>query len=262
MKHATHLAATAATILLLSPFSLFAGGMAHDENGVVYAPSEAIAKTVLQNAGEYRRQVALEWLGEELPPSVGRVRIHVELTDADASGQTWAMDNPGRRYHTLWISGDEQGVTGNVLKHEITHAVLATQFPEGLPPAIDEGIAGMSDDANRLAVRRRILDWFAQTGNWPHLAAVLESPLISAHDQQSYAVASSLVEYLLTRGDKNTLLRFARSGKANGWDEALRIHYQIGGVAQLERQWKNWAAEQSASQRTVARDVAQTRPVR
>ncbi len=230
--------------------------MAHDENGVVYAPNEELARAVLEKAGEYRRQIALEWLGEELPPSVGRMRIHVELSDGDNNGQTWAMDNPGRRYHTLWVTGDPQAVTGGLLRHEVTHAVLATQFPEGLPPAIDEGIACMADDPARIAIRRRILQWYAQTGNWPRLKTLLESQVIPAADQQSYALAASVVEYLLTRGDKTTLLRFARSGKANGWDAALRMHYQIAGIAQLESQWKTWAAEQVAAPRTASTETA------
>ncbi len=230
--------------------------MAHDANGVVYAPDADLAQAVLHKAGEYRRQVALEWLGEELPPSVGRMRIHVELSDADTNGQTWAMDDPGRRYHTLWVTGDSQSVTGGLLRHEVTHAVLATQFPEGLPPAIDEGIACMADDAGRIAIRRRILHWYAQSGNWPRLKTLLESEVIPAADQQSYALASSVVEYLLTRGDKTTLLRFARSGKANGWDAALRMHYQIAGVTQLENQWKTWAAQQAGAPRTASADAA------
>jgi hypothetical protein len=255
MKRATLLAALAALFCWSAPMLAWGGGMAHDENGVVYAPDVTLAQAVLQKAGEYRREVALEWLGEELPPSVGRVRIHVHLSDAD-SGQTWANDSPGRHYHTIWLHGNEQSLTGGLLKHEITHAVLATQFPEGLPPVIDEGIASTADDPKRKAIRSRILDWYARSGNWPRLATLLESRLIAADDQQSYAIASSVVEYLLTRGDKPTLLRFARSGKANGWDQALRMHYQIGGVTQLESQWQAWASEQTSAAQTASNQVA------
>jgi hypothetical protein len=61
-----------------------------------------------------------------------------------------------------------------------------------------------------------------------------------------------VVEFLLTREDKATLLRFARSSKANGWDEALRMHYQIAGVGELESQWKTWAAQQAGAANRVA----------
>jgi hypothetical protein len=254
MKRATPLAAWAA-FCCCAPIIAAESGMAHDANGVVYAPNEALAQAVLHKAGEYRRDVALEWLGEELPPSVGRMRIHVHLSDADR-GQTWANDSPGRKYHTLWLHGSEETVTGGLLKHEVTHAVLATQFPEGLPPLIDEGIASTADDPARKAIRSRILDWYTRTGNWPRLERLLESRLIAAEDQQSYAIASSVVEYLLTRGDKATLLRFARSGKANGWDQALRMHYHIGGVAQLESQWQAWAARQTGAAQMATNQVA------
>jgi hypothetical protein len=252
MNRTTPRAALAAMLFLAAPVSSLAADMASGENGVVFAPTAELAQAVLKKAGEYRRETALEWLGDELPPSVGRVRIHVEIAEDANSGQTWPIDSAGRCFHTIWITGKEADVTGSLLKHEITHAVLATQFPEGLPPALDEGIASTADDAGRVAIRRRILDWFTQTGNWPRLGSVLESRVILADDRQSYAIASSVVEFLLTREDKATLLRFARSTKANGWDEALRMHYQIGGIAELESQWKSWAAQQTGDAHRVA----------
>jgi hypothetical protein len=252
MKRSTPRAALAALFVFAAAVSSYAANMAHDENGVVYAPTKALAEAVLKKAGEYRREAALEWLGDELPPSVGRVCVHVKISEEPESGLTWPNDAPGRHYHVIWMTGDEAAVTGSLLKHEMTHAVLATQFPEGLPPALDEGIASTADDPQRVAIRRRILDWYAEAGNWPRLAPILQSRVLLADDQQSYAIASSVVEFLLAREDKTTLLRFARSSKANGWDQALRMHYQIAGVSELESEWKAWAARQAGDASRVA----------
>jgi hypothetical protein len=258
MKRASLLAALAAIVFLSRPAILRATATASNENALVYAPTQDVADQVLQKADEYRRQMALEWLGEELPPSVGRMRIHVELVD-ETSGLTWPIGDTGKRFHTLWVNGNLEAVTGGLLRHEVTHAVLATAFPEGLPPAIDEGIAAMADDAKRDAIRRRILDWHRQSGNWPRLKALLEMRVIPSEDQQSYAVASSLVEYLLTLRDRTTLLRFARSGKANGWDQAVRMHYKIASVEALESQWKDWASRQKDAPGSVALRAAAVR---
>jgi hypothetical protein len=247
MNHALRQAALAAFLGLFPTLDASAAGLVRDENAVVLADDEKLAQAVLDRANEFRRQAALEWLGEELPPSVGPMMIYPRLAADVEEGKTWRIDNPSRQYHTIWVTGAQQTVLGALLHHEVTHAVLATQMPEGVPAFIDEGIAGQVDDERRKAIRRKILAWFAQTGNWPRLENVLEARTINAADQQTYAVAASLTEFLLERGDKATLLKFARSGRANGWPQALRMHYQIDGVAGLEQAWQAWEAKRSGA---------------
>jgi hypothetical protein len=69
---------------------------------------------------------------------------------------------------------------------------------------------------------------------------VLDAPVISADNRAAYSVASSLTQYLLTRGDRSTFLEFAQSGKARGWDRALKQYYKIAGVRDLESAWQAW----------------------
>lgn len=255
MKPSPPLAAWAACLSLCSASLCLADGAARNENGIVLAASEEFAQAVLDKANDYRRQAALEWLGEELPPSVGPMMIYARVSDVEEEGKTWRIDSPQRRFHTIWVTASEDLVLGALLHHEVTHAVLATQMPEGVPAFLDEGIASRVDDPRRVAIRRRILDWFVSTGNWPQVASLLDLEMISASDQQTYAVAASLTEYLLTRGDKPTLLKFARSGKANGWSQALRMHYQIESVAQLEQAWRAWETGRSTAAKTASREA-------
>ncbi|MBW3600125.1 MAG: hypothetical protein KY475_22985 [Planctomycetes bacterium] len=252
MKRAPRVAALAAFLGLFSALDVFAAGLVRDENAVVLADDEALAQAVLAKATEFRRLAAIEWLGAELPPSVGPMMIYPRISDVQEDGKTWRIDSPDRRFHTIWVAGSQDVVLGSLLHHEVTHAVLAAQMPEGVPAFIDEGIASRVDDEERIAIRRRILDWFVQSGNWPNLAGVLEAPSISAHDQQTYAVAASVTEFLLTQGDKETLLKFARSGKANGWSQALQMHYGIDGVSSLEKAWRAWQTQRSGAARVAS----------
>lgn len=216
-------------------------GFAHRTTGNVMAPDQATAEAVLAKAEEYRRQVALEWLGEELPPSAGPVAIHVQFSQTEDTGLTLPIDGPERKFHRIWLITSRERALGSTLHHEMVHAVLATRFPGRLPAWCDEGVAGAKDDPERVALRRRIVEQFAQADAWPPLRTLLEAKEISTTDEAAYSVASSLVEFLLTRGDRPTFLRFAASGRDLGWDRAVRDHYGFGSVAELQTAWQRWA---------------------
>jgi len=93
-----------------------------------------------------------------------------------------------------------------------------------------------------MALRRETVGWWTQTGNWPELATLFDARNLHANDASGYAAAASLVEFLLSRGDKQTLLAFAAEGRA-GWDAALKTHYQIHDASRLQSQWQTWVGE-------------------
>ena len=43
-------------------------------------PDRAFAKQVMEKATELRRQIATEWLGNEIPPGIGRTHLTVMIT--------------------------------------------------------------------------------------------------------------------------------------------------------------------------------------
>lgn len=226
--------------LAIFPSTTRAAGLAHGDNFIVLAEDQALAEAVLAKANEFRKSVAKQWLGTPLPASIGRTVIHVQLSDREDRGQFWAIDGADRRHHKLWITTNRKRAVGSTLHHEITHVVLATQFPQRLPVWIDEGIASSYDDKPRRAVRRNVITWYVRTGNWPRLETLFKTNAITASDKAVYATASSLTEFLLSRADKKTLLQFATAGQKNGWDTALTQSYHIGSVAELQVAWQAW----------------------
>ena len=80
----------------------------------------------------------------------------------------------------------------------------------------------------------------------------LESNRISAGNQSAYAVASSLVQYLLTLDDRATLLDFAVEGDRLGWDRAASKNYGVDTVGQLQREWQNWVVKSTVDPMVVA----------
>lgn len=223
-------------------------GFKYDANFTISATTPELAAEVLAMAGELRKSIALEWLGEELPASVGPASIQVRISDSEDKAHTWVIDKPDRRYHLVWITTSREKLKAG-LAHELTHCILSTQYRNKLPIWANEAIASLSDDAERTAGVQRTLDWLRRTENWPDLKHVLNAATIPADDHLAYCVASSVAEFLLQRGNKATLLKFATAGARDGWDSALSEHYKIDGTAQLQREWQAWAKRRATTDR-------------
>jgi hypothetical protein len=243
-------------LVLSVPCTASGAGFAQNESLIVFAPDQALAETVLAKANLLREQIAEEWFGEELPSASGRALVHVELADAEQSGLTWVKDpaDPKQKLHRVWVTAPRERALGSMLAHEMTHVVFATRFPDRLPVWIEEGIASLHDDPGRAARRRRALERYAETGNWPSLSSVLEASRAAATDDSLYSTAPSMVEYLLTRNDKPTLVRLAAAAKQKGWDAAFQEYYGFRNVADFQTAWQTWASRADKSYASGARD--------
>jgi hypothetical protein len=157
------------------------------------------------------------------------------------SGLTWPIDNPQRKFHKVWLRTSRELAVGSTLRHEIVHVVFATRFPDRLPVWVEEGIAGLSDDPEREQIRQRKIAELTHSGDWPQLETLLADRRIAPSQQTSYSISTSLVEFLLSRRDKRTLLRFAATGKKEGWAAAVSRYYGLANVRHLEAEWQAWA---------------------
>jgi hypothetical protein len=237
--------------LVLAADDARAGGFDRNENFVAFLPAlgtqeatDKAVKALLDRANYHRQRIALEWLGEELPPSVGQAIINVDYSGGSDRGLTWAKDHPDRKFHSIYLVVPREDLLDSLLAHEIAHVVLATRYPHPhrLPSWLEEGIASRYDDADRQNTRQRIEQWFVKTGSAPRLANVLASDNIPADDRETYAVCASVTSLLLTRGDKQTLLRFGQLAAQTDPDRALAQCYGIRGVEELESLWRAWLA--------------------
>ena len=224
----------------------FDSGVAASKNFTVLAPrGDHLAKKVLHHAEMLRDEVARRWFGQPLPEGDARTHILVTLSDDVDEGLT-LLAGPGYSAsgdHRIWLTTTRERALGTTLAHEITHVVLAGGFAAPVPAWANEGIASRRDDAGRAAIRRRWLEHFARTGNWPRLPPLLAARSIHPTDQQSYTVAVSLTEYLLAHGGPRKFVRFLAAG--SDWDDALSSFYGINGTATLQRRWQSWASTTS-----------------
>jgi hypothetical protein len=236
----------------LFPTAASAVGFAHNNNFAVYSPDQGsrseeqrFAESVVRSAEQFRKEIALEWLGQELPDGDGESVIYVEFTSVMDRGRTWAIDYPGREFHNVYLHTTAENATGSTLRHEITHTVLATAFPhpERLPLWVEEGIASRYDDTARRDAREQMRLFWVRAQRPPSLALLLDTQGLEPADETSYAASTSLVAYLLSLGDAETVVRFARDGQLSGWGWSLQTHYQIESVDELQSSWEAWLAE-------------------
>jgi hypothetical protein len=227
-----------------------AAGFQSNENFLVFTESmlsrtasQEFAEAVLTQAEQYRKQIALEWFGEELPLGVGRTTINVTFSaDKDDAG-AWVKNNPNQKLNTIYLHTSAENALGATLAHEIAHIVLATEFPapQRLPAWLEEGIASRYDGQQRRQTRDSMMRWFRK-GHWPRVEPVLDANNIGAKDTESYTVAVTLTEMLLDRGGNKKLLEFGETINRVGWARAVEQHYQIRDVEELQRLWQSWVS--------------------
>jgi hypothetical protein len=207
-------------------------------------PSRADSLRLLDHCIALRKEIALEWLGEELPPELGHASVRVIFDESRNDGVTITVPGspPGR--FLVSVYAPEPMALGPTLEHEMVHVVLGTRFGDALPAWANEGVASLRDDTLRKTRRAELLR--KQRGL--QLRSLLSADTIPRDDQLAYAISESLTNFLLTLGTKRQVLDFAVDGKQLGWDRALRKHYRIPSVEALQSQWLQWVA--AASDRT------------
>lgn len=218
--------------------------LARSDSVLVLAPDKQVAEAVLQEASTFAEQASREWFGKELPEN-WRVLIQVKITSQPASGVTWQIDDPSRKYHRIWIDGSPGTIVGPVLQHEVLHSVTASLCGADFPAWADEGMACQYETHDSFLNRQRLLRRFAGSRDWPGLFNLFEARSLSKLDLSSYATATSVVEYLVARQGKKTFVQFVCDGRTLGWKEAIQAHYGLRNMEQLQLAWQGWAADQA-----------------
>jgi len=234
-------------LLLFTAQDVFAAGRAIGTNYIVYADSQELATKILSQSQRFRKELAITWLGREIPDGACRAIITQGVSPSRREGRTSLIGDSQRSHHLIWLTLGEDGRFEDLLASEIARTVLAWHDHDGLPPWIYEVAASRHDDAQRTSERRATLRWFSRTGNWPGLHRTFDQEVFFSLERAGYNMAASVGSYLLSRGGHRTLLAFAAAGCANGWDSALQRHYDIKSTAELQTRWQRWVEKKTVS---------------
>src|SRR5258708_27612556 len=133
-------------ILILAGIWASMGASYPTPNFIVEAASAQVAEHIGKWAEFYRKQKAIDWLGQEMPRWPERCQLRVTVTRKNAGGATSFSFTGGDVWQTMHIEGPLDRLTASVLPHEITHTVFAHYFRRPVPRWADEGGSVLSED--------------------------------------------------------------------------------------------------------------------
>lgn len=209
------------------------------QNFVVESPAEYFSKQVAEVAEKTRKEQAIAWLGYELPNWPTPCPVKVTIAQHSGGGATSFAFDKGR---LLGMSMKVEGTTDKVLQcvipHEVTHTIFATYFESPVPRWADEG-GSVCDETREERVKhdqmcRQILNTPGRMMPLTRLFALKEYP---QDVMVLYAEGFSVTNYLLNLKGKKKFLGFLLHAQSRGWDEALRVGYDINTVPELEQRW-------------------------
>jgi hypothetical protein len=228
-----------ALVLIASVSSM--GAAYRSTNFIIEAPTEETAKQLAETAEAARKDLALKWLGKELPPFAEPCPIRVTLQDAAPGGATSiAFDRGQVLSRDMHVEGALERVRVGVLPHEITHVLFAEFFRRPIPRWADEGGAVLGEDKGTQQIylerMRNIL------GLRPDRAIPLRR-LFPMTDYPSdlmvlYAEGTTVSQFLVEAGGRKEFLDFVSDGMDGDWDKAVKDHYGWKDVDELEEKWR------------------------
>ena len=213
-------------------------------NFIVQAPTRQVAQQVAQYAERYRKEKALQWLGKEMPPWGRPCPIRVTLTPGGAGGATtFAFDRGSILSQEMNVQGSLERILNSVLPHEVTHTVFAYHFRRPLPRWADEGGSVLSEDDIERRRHDDLVRRSLASGRAFRLRVLFEMrnyPTSGSDVMTLYAQGYSLSRFLVESSSRPGFLNFVADGMRYGWDQAIRKHYQLNSVEELEAVWLDW----------------------
>lgn len=224
-------------------------GAAHrTQNFTCNAASREVAVQVCEAAERYRRDLAVEWLGRDLPnwgkPCPITVQVGPRL---GAGGATSFVFDQGEVFGwEMSIQGSLERVLDSVLPHEVTHTIFATHFRRPLPRWADEGGSTTVEHASERNKQQRMLIEFLQTGRGISFSQMFAMKEYPQDVLPLYAQGHSLASYLIYQGGKRKFVQFVGDGmNSDDWAGELQRFYGIRNLGALQNTWLDWVAQGS-----------------
>lgn len=215
----------------------------------IFAQSPELATEVGQMAEEYRRHLAMHWLGRELSPWMEKVPVMVQSSpNLPASGETkYTLAAGSIRNIQMFLSGTRERILDSVLPHELTHTVLATHFaPSGkpVPRWADEGACTTVEHASERGKHDMMLVRFLSERRcfpFKTLFALREYP---SDIMPLYAQGYSLCAFLIAQGGPRQFVQFLERGMQDeDWASAVAINYGYPKLGKLQLAWNDWVSD-------------------
>ena len=242
-------------------------------NFIVYANDRIMAAKVSQAAEGFRKSLAAQWLGRELPAWQQKCPIHVKI-DLHAGGETkFAFQMAGgsnRGVPVDWemnIFGSPERILDAVLPHEITHTIFATHFGRPLPRLADEGACTTVEHISERSKNHQMLLQFLTTSRGIPFNRMYTMKQYPSDILPLYAQGYSLAKYLIFQNGRRHFLNYIDRGMQYeeqgagllGWNRATSEFYGFDDLSDLQLSWVAWVRDGS-NQEAAAKLARKSEP--
>jgi hypothetical protein len=228
-------------------------------NFIVSAPTDAMAKQIGDAAEQFRRELAIDWLGKEMPAWAQPCPITAQVADnLGAGGATSFLFEKGEVYGwRMTIQGSLERILDSVLPHEVTHTVFATHFRQPLPRWADEGACTTVEHPSERGKQQIMLVDFLRTGRGIPFSKMFAMREYPQDVMPLYSQGYSLAKFLIYQGGKHKFLAFVGDGMTDeNWTRAIGQHYGFHDLGQLQNSWLDWVRQGSPPLQPAPSDAA------
>jgi hypothetical protein len=230
--------------VVLAAVLLVSMGASHrTANFIVKTRDAELAPRIAEAAEKYRKELAVAWLGKEMPNWSAPCTMDVNVgQNLGAGGATTFVFDRGEVFGwRMSIQGSQERIFDSVLPHEITHMVFASHFRRPLPRWADEGAATSVEHASERSKHYQMLDQFLRTNRgiaFNRMFAMTEYP---QDVMPLYAEGFSLADFLIQKGGRQEYVQYVDESLQQGqWAEATKRHYGISDLGELQNTWLAW----------------------
>jgi hypothetical protein len=215
------------------------GASYRTQNFIVEAPTPQIAQQIGQQAEYFRKEKAMQWLGQEMQPWPEPCPLQAKVTMSGAGGATsFAYDRGQVLSQHMQIEGSLDRLLQSVLPHEVTHTVFAYHFKHPTPRWADEGGAVLSEDDTERGRHDQLCRHLLNQGQAMPLRRLFALKEYPPDVMTLYAEGYSVTAYLVGVSNRQTFLNFiGQATSRNNWDEAVQTYYHYRSVEELEQAW-------------------------
>lgn len=215
-------------------------------NFTVDAPTPQLAKEIGDTAERCRRELALEWLGRELPNWSKPCPIKAQVApNLGAGGATSFVFDQGEVFGwRMNIQGSRERVLDSVVPHEVTHTIFASHFRQPLPRWADEGACTTVEHHSEISKQERMLIDFLKTSRGIPFSQMFAMSEYPSDVLPLYAQGHSLAKFLIVQHGKRKFLAFLADGMKDGdWPRAVGANYGYRDLLTLQNSWLSWVRD-------------------
>jgi hypothetical protein len=242
-----------AAFLSLGAGRQYPGPGARSQNFLVSAPTPQLAQEICQAAERFRRDLAIEWLGQELPPWPTPCPIRADVAqNLGAGGATSFVFRGGAPTEwTMQVQGSRERILDSVLPHEVTHTIFATHFGRPLPRWADEGACTTVEHASERAKQDKFLIQFLTPDERGNTRGIPFNQMFRMKEYPKdilplYSQGYSLARYFIQQGGKRKFVDYVGEGmQANNWTAATQQYYGFSSLSELQLTWVEWVRKGS-----------------